>query len=452
MKTAIQRGTANRSGHDPRTAALRILDQVFTGNDPSQLLLDKTLTETKLVPSDKSLCTELVYGYLRNRIRLTWNLEQLLRNPDGLPGEMLLALGLASYEIAHLRIPPHASVNWAVTRIRNRFGKGLAGVANGVLRSFVRSMKGYADETRYIDALGREEGLAILYSIPGWVAKLWLDEYGEERARAYMKASSCPAFPAIRINAAVEDAVTVRIDLMTKGQRENKASLPIGPWGIAFPSGLPFAARKLEREGRLSFQAAAVQELLQETEMPSWPSPVWDACAGRGGKTAAMLERGLSVSVSSDIATARIQALPDELTRLGFAENKHPVVLEADAANVSDHPVFATKFATVLLDVPCSGLGTLARRPEIRYRRIEADIAGFVATQDSLLDSAARHVRDDGQIVYVTCTLNPAENEERILAFLNRVSCFVLEKEWTTASDSSWNEFLYAAVLRKKCQ
>ncbi len=428
---------------------MRIVDRVLTGSDPSQLVLDKVLNESNLVPSDKGLCTELVYGYLRNKIRLDWNLGQMLKNPEGLPGEMLLTLGLAAYEIAHLRIPAHASVNWAVTRMRNRFGKGLSGVTNGVLRSFARSMKGYTDEKRYTETLGREEGLAVLHSVPVWVAHLWLNRYGEERARAYLKASSRPAFPAVRINAMREDVVTVRIDLMTKGQRENKIPLPVGPWGMAFPAGLPFIARKLEREGRLSFQSAAVQELLQETDMPSWPSPVWDACAGRGGKTAAMLETGLSVSVSSDISAARIHALSGELARLEFAEDKRPAVLVADAANAQDNPAFALGFATVLLDVPCSGLGTLARRPEIRYRRAEADIAGLLAAQDAILDSASGHVRDGGQIVYITCTLNPAENEDRVRAFIARTPGFAVDKEWATSDESPWNEFFYAAVMRK---
>ena len=447
MKSALQRGAANRSEHDPRAAALRVIDQTLTGKEPSQLLLDKALRESKMVPSDKGLCTELVYGFLRNAIRLDWNMRQLLREPDKLPPEMLLTLELAAYEIAHLRIPPHASVNWAVSRVRNRFGKPLSGVANGVLRAFARDVKAYKSEERYTGALGPLEGLAVFYAVPGWIMKLWLDAYGEETARAYLTASSSPAVPAVRINAAREDAVTARIDLMTTGQSE---AAPVGPWGLAFPSGMPYLARQLEKEGRLSFQSAAVQEMFQEMDMPSWPCPVWDACAGRGGKTAAMLERGLSVSVSSDLSAPRITALPAELDRLGFTEERRPLALEADAANAPDNPAFREGFGTVLLDVPCSGLGTLARRPEIRFRRDEADIADLVAIQDGILDAAAGTVRDGGCIVYVTCTLNPAENEERVAAFLGRVPGFTLVKTWGTAPHSPWREFFYAAVLRKE--
>lgn len=451
MKSALQRGAANRSEHDPRAAALRVIDQTLTGNDASQMLLDKALKESKMVPSDKSLCTELVYGYLRNAIRLDWNLRQLLRDPDKLPPEMLLTLGLSAYEIAHLRIPPHASVNWAVTRVRNRFGKGLAGVANGVLRAFARNVKAYKDEARYLEALGPVEGLAVFHAVPGWVAGLWLDSYGEEKAKAYLAGSAQPPVPAVRINAAREGAVTVRVDLLADGRN---GACGAGPWGLAFPSGVPYAVRMLEKEGRLSFQSAAVQELFLETDMPSWPAPVWDACAGRGGKTAAMLENGLSVSVASDIAAGRIGDLPGELARLGFVppvfpEGKLPRVLEADAANLPDDPAFAEPFGTVLLDVPCTGLGTLARRPEIRFRRTAEDIAALTAVQDAILDGAAKRVRSGGRMVYVTCTLNPAENEERVQAFLGRNNGFMLRREWDTPPNSPWHEFFYAAVLER---
>ncbi|MCC8193903.1 MAG: 16S rRNA methyltransferase [Deltaproteobacteria bacterium] len=447
MKTALQRGAANRSDHDPRAAALRVIDQTLTGQEPSQILLDKALRESRMVPSDKGLCTELVYGFLRNAIRLDWNVRQLLREPDNLPREMLLTLELAAYEIVHLRIPAHASVNWAVSRIRNRFGKGLSGVANGVLRAFARDVKAYKSMERYTEALGEREGLAVYYAVPGWVANVWLDAYGPDTARAYLEASSSPPVPAVRVNASREDAVAVRIELMTNGRSE---AHPVGPWGLAFPGGAPYIARKLEREGKLSFQSAAVQEMFQALDMPFWPGPVWDACAGRGGKTAAMLERGLSVSVASDSAAGRLSGLPGELARLGFEEGLRPAVLEADVADVPDDPAFASLFGTVLLDVPCSGLGTLARRPEIRFRRSEADVAALTAAQDGLLDAADRHVRDGGCVVYVTCTVNPAENEERVRSFLMRSPGYSLEKEWATPPSSPWHEFFYAAVLVKK--
>ena len=445
MKSAIQRGTANRSEHDPRTAALRIIDSVLTGNEPSQAVLDRGLRGSRMVPSDKGLCTELVYGYLRNAIRLDWNLRQLLKNPEKLPGEMVLTLGLAAYELAHLRIPSHASVNWAVTRVRNRFGKGLSGVANGVLRTFAREMKMYRDESRYAGIKDQAERLGVMHALPAWVAQMWLDAFGEDTACAYMRASSSRAIPAVRVNAAYESAASVRETLLAEGK-----GIAVGEWGAAFPDGAPYVAKALEKKGAASFQSAGVQGILHELKMHSWPGPVWDACAGSGGKTAAMLERGLAVRFASDLSEQRVERLTEELKRLGLPERvqglEPPKIVVADAG--APTPAIGEQlFATILADVPCSGLGTLARRPEIRFRRTAGSIAALTATQDAILDAAARALLPGGQIVYLTCTLNPAENEDRVVAFLARNAGFSLQSVCSTPVDSPWHEFFYGAIL-----
>ena len=438
MSKSIQRGTADRAGHDPRAAALRVLDRVLNSQEPSQALLDTALRESKMVPSDKGLCTELVYGYLRHALRLSWNLEKLMQKPEKLPDEMRLTLGLAAYELAHLsRIPGYASVDWAVSRVRNRFGAGLSKVANGVLRTFQRDLKGYTDPARYAleDA---QEGRALLHSLPLWVVRLWEAAYGEERALAYMKASSEESVPAVRINASREDAATIRNQLTIEGR-----GLAVASWGVAFPEGAPYLCKTLARKGRASFQSAGVQEAMTALDYTSWQAPLWDACAGRGGKSAALLEAGCPVHTMTDTAAARLQGVAPELARLGL-EAGDLRILEADAAN----PPFTDRFATILADVPCSGLGTLSRRPEIRFRRTAEDVAALCVTQSAILDAAAGHILPGGRIIYLTCTLNPAENEDQAKAFLARHSDFRLEQEWNTAPDSPWREFFYAAVLR----
>lgn len=438
----LRKGATLRAEHDPRTAALLVIDTVLTGKDSSQNLLDGTLRESKLVPSDKRLCTELVYGFLRNRICIEWNLAKFLRNPHKLPPEMYLTLRLAAYELAYLsRIPAHASVNWAVSRVRHRFGQGLAKVANGSLRAFARDVAGYGDEARYQGIADPDERLAIRYSLPVWVVRLWRAAYGEEATMHYLAASSGQAVPAVRVNAARPNAAALRNQLAEEGK-----GIPVGDWGVAFPDGAPYMARGLEKSGALSFQSAGVQEVLAALDAKNWPGPVWDACAGRGGKTAALLEQGVGVTVASDIAHLRLRQLPGELARLGL-DGAQLLVREGDA---SDPALVTGSFAVVLADVPCSGLGTLARRPEIRYRREEADITALCATQDAILDAAALRTAPGGALIYLTCTLNPAENEQRVAAFCARNTLFVPEREWTTPNDSPWREFFYAAVLRRR--
>ncbi len=471
MTISTQRGTKNRSGHDPRAAALRVLDRVLSGQEAAQAALDAILRESSLVPSDKGLCTELVYGCLRWKIRLDWELKQLLKNPDKLPAEMRLTLCLAAYELAHLsRVPNYASVNWAVSRTRNRFGPGLAGVANGTLRVFARSLgRTYNAPARYDAIADESERLALAHGLPVWLVRLWQREYGPDAALAFTRASGRQAPPAVRINATRADAEGLRANLLAeakdfavKSAAGGKASAKgapvvsgtvagpslVGDCGLVFPSGAPYATKALEKEGKLSFQSAGVQEALAALGAKSWPGPVWDACAGRGGKTAALLEAGVVVAAASDISPARLQGLLPELGRLGLDASRL-AVLEADTANPPAGTVLDGPFATILADVPCTGLGTLARRPEIRFRRAEDDIAVLTRVQDAILDATAARLLSGGRIVYLTCTLSRQENQERAAAFLSRHPDFALEREWSTPTDTPWNEFFYAAVLRR---
>ena len=439
MKKSIQRGTAKRAGHDPRAAALRILDRVVNGQESSQAVLDEVLTEASLVPSDKNLCTELVYGYLRRCIRLGWGLNRLLKNPDKLPQEMRLILGLAAYELVYLRIPGYASVDWAVSRVGHRFGQGLSKVANGVLRTFQRELAVYQDPETYAAIADESERLAVLYSLPVWAVRQWREHYGPEKALAYMQAASEQAVPAVRINAARHGADGLRQRLI-----HNDQGVAAGAHGVAFPQGMPYEVKSLEKAGALSLQSAGVQEALAALAPETWQGPIWDCCAGRGGKSAALLELGLPVTLASDSSAPRLQGLPGELTRLGLAQI---TVKEADAADPAVD--FGGPFATILADVPCTGLGTLARRPEIRLRRQESDVTHLAQTQDRILDAAVARLTADGRIVYLTCTLTAVENAERVQAFLARHQDFSLERQWETPVDSPWHEFFYGAVLRR---
>ena len=437
MKSAIQRGTAARAGHDPRALALRVIDRVLAGRENSQAALDAALRGARLVPTDTGLCTQLVYGYLRQGMRLDWVLARSMSNPEKLPVEMRLTLGLAAYEMAFLRIPGYASVDWAVSRIRHRFSRTLAGVANAVLRRFSLNGNNFHDPAFYEASIENpQERRAIWHSLPLWLVRLWEGAYGEEQAALYMAASGSEAVPAVRVNGSRDGAAQLRNELIGE-----HGGIAVGAWGAAFPQGLPYIARNLEKTGRISFQSAAAQEALQAMLPHAWQSPVWDACSGRGGKTAALLELGLDVRLASDVAASRRNSLPQEMARLGLP-------LPELAGGVEQVPAGA-RFATILVDAPCSGLGTLCRRPEIRFRRQLADIAGMAAIQDAILDSATAHLLPGGLLAYVTCTLSPEENQKRSDAFLSRHQGFVCEREWSTAADSPWREFFYAAALRK---
>ncbi len=526
----------HRAGHDPRAAALLVLLRVvFEGKD-SQAALDDALRSPLLVPSDKSLCTEIVYGTLRRYLRLEWFARRFLAKPEKLPPELFLCLLSTLYEMAFLRTPHHAGVNWAVSHARNRFGPGMARVANGALRSMQRALAEFHSPALYLggeaDAVEsvEAESLARLHAVPLWLARLWLRQYGRREAQALLEASCLPAPAGVRVNmgglgapekawrllfeelknAPAENAGTLRPDPSRPGKAasrpakgpgsgEEPADPPAdrlaagksedgafaaekdpgedapgvilaGGCALAFPGGLPWQARKAVAEGRASRQSAASYAALLSLDPLSWPGPLWDCCAGRGGKALALLEMGVPVALATDPARRRLEAIDAEYARLGLSSPPCPQTLAVSAARAGgdvadgtcpppgetprngcllEDAVPAGGFGAVLVDAPCSGLGTLARRPEIRLRRTEDDIAALAAAQREILEAVWPRLRPGGLLVYLTCTRTREENQDQVAGFLSRHPDAALEREYETPASSPLREFFYGARIRK---
>ena len=493
----------HRAGHDPRAAALTVLSQVLDGRADSQAALDEALHSPLLTPTDKRLCTELVYGVLRRYIALEDFANGFLSKPDKLPAEMRLALLQALYEMACLRIPHHASVGWTVTHIRNRFGQGLSRVANGALRSMQRSLDEFGNPRRVLrDANAAEDALARLFAMPAWVVALWLRYYGLEATHALLEAAQGPAPSGLRLNRARpgwEQAKAVLVALYQPEQikestNQRAAGTEIsdewartrhnafepgettatekndlgavllkppaapeeklfltGACGLGFPGPLPWQTRDLFQEGKASRQSAASYEALEAFDPSSWQLPIWDCCAGRGGKTLALLEQGIAVHLASDPSEHRLNALAEEYARLKLTAPSCPEILplsvEDSAARLAEQ---SRTFGTILIDAPCSGLGTLSRRPEIRFRRKPNDLDKLADTQKRILAMAWERLEPGGSIVYLTCTLNPAENEGQVADFLQHHENAEFLREFRTDFSSPLREFFYGAQIRKR--
>lgn len=438
-----------------RRAALAALDVTLPGEDDSrdetrgvdaQAALDQTLRCASLGERDTALTTELVYGFLRLGGRIEAVLSRFLKAPEKLPLALHRILGLAVYEILFLgRVPTYASVNWAVDAVRSDISPKLAGLANAVLRNVdrlgneVHEKSFYAFENNSQDSA---ETLARFYSCPLWIVRLWLEAYGPVRAERLLRAQVLPPALGVSVPAGHPDHPQAEKTLRAEAEKALGAHPALlersGP-GFAFPAGTrlePFAGELTLHRG--SF---AARQALMALGPQHWPEPVWDACSGRGGKTRVLRELGKQV-VASDPHKGRIKALRAELPDV-----------PARVASALDGPAF-DDFAlqaprTILLDAPCSGLGVLSRRPDTKWRRTEADLGGLVQLQASLLDAAASHVSiiDSTMIAYLTCTLNPAENEHQVQAFLDRHPEFSLATEFTTAPASPLGEFFFAALL-----
>ena len=446
-------GLARKAGHDPRAAALSVLHAVLCAGEDSQAALDRHLASPEMAPTDKRLCTELTYGALRAYGALREDVYALLDDPDKLPLEMRLTLCLAWYELDRLRVPPHAAIHGAVGHIRNRFGQGLAGVANGVLRSLLRrrpARQNALPEDEPSPAPGyAEETLARRQAMQPWIVRLCQEQSGPEAARAFLAASGSRPPSGLRLNRRVpgweED---LRALLAEAG------AVRAGEASLAFSGSLPWQARQLLAEGKASRQSAASCQALFALDPPAWPQPLWDACAGRGGKTLALLEAGIPVALASDPSSRRLRALAAEYARLVLLPPL-PCLISMSATewpppgDPARSPVCPDLFGTVLVDAPCSGLGTLARRPEIRLRSAPEQLRELAAAQRAILDAVWRRLLPGGSLIYLTCTLNKAENEDQIAAFLLRHPQAVLAGEFRTPPASPLREFFYAARVAR---
>ena len=358
-----------------REAALRILER--TGiSAPVQSLLDTKLTGGLFSRQEAALTTELVYGYLRSEIRISWLLSQFMKAPEKLPASMKLMIGIAAYELLYLdRIPAHASVSAAVDAVRARFGQGLSRVANGVLRSLIRlseseDLKAFAFyESRIKDPMER---LSVFHSVPRWMLELWTKGYGPEKAETFARAVSVVPSPCVRVNAARDEWEALRDFLCKEGEA-------VGISGVRFAPGT----------------------------QPEY-----------------------------------LRGMRDDAKRLVL---KTPPLFCASAAE----PALRGTPRTILLDVPCSGLGTLARHPDLRTLRTPGQVAGLVDLQRRILDAVWSYLPSGGHLAYITCTMNPAENEGQIDAFLARTPGASLEKQWQSTPDAFGSDLMYGAMLKK---
>lgn len=477
--THSSKGLRHKAGHDPRAAALLALNRVLDENTDSQAALDGVLGSIRLVPTDKRLCTELVYGVLRWYLRLRGFSEYFLTKPDKLPAEMRLVLIMALYEMVFLRVPHHAAVNWAVGHVRNRFGKGLAGVTNGALRSMQRKLAEFHGPSG-----GTSQPLHARHAMPKWIASLWVESYGEEAAKQLLAASQNAPPTGLRLNRLRPQWPSLLKELL--GEYAEEASL-MEPALLSFSGPLPWQARTLLKEGRASRQSGASYAALEAFAPATWSKPIWDCCAGRGGKTLALLEQGIPVSLASDPSKQRLSNLSKEYERITQNPEKSDTQAQEGAQPLSPPPCPPTiafdasedaqalakalaaadtpeeqaatpildstlpVFGTILIDAPCSGLGTMARRPEIRLRRTQEDVARLAALQREILDATWQSLRPGGRIIYLTCTVSPAENENQIAAFIQDHKDARLEKEYRTPFDSPLQEFFYgASILREE--
>jgi len=396
----------------PRTLAVQILGRVEEGAF-AQPLLDAALSRTTLpAVQDRGLLTQLVYGVLRLRGRLDWVLDVAYTgNIEDMEPGIRNILRVALYQLMCAdRVPAYAATNEAV-EMAKRWFPGRSNLVNAVLRNAVRRMDTIPYPSPDDDPFAH---ISVIHSHPLWLVRMWADHLGLEETRALCESNNEVPPLTVRTNR----LKITRTDLIARLEESGCTVTPTSyaPDGIIL-SDLPVPVGKMPpyREGQLQIQDEASQMISLLVD-PRPGEEVLDLCAGVGVKTThlAHLMRNRGRIVAMDIGRRKVESSQDLARRLG-ATIIEPIVHDATKDPPGD---LRERFDKVLVDVPCSGLGTLRRNPEIRWNATPETLGTFPPLQREILNRSVSYLKKGGVVVYSTCTISPAENEAVIGGFL----------------------------------
>ena len=364
---------------------------------------------------DRALIGEIATGTLRWQAAFDHIVSAFTSRPLArLDREVLVIVRLTMFQLLHLdRVPASAAVNDAVSLTRKAGKKSAAPLVNALLRRVSRERDSLPLPAKPDPAAGREPALdylSISLSHPRWLVARWLDRYGFEAAEAWARFNNTPAALNLRANR----LKTTREELSDALRPAGVETVParLAPDGLIVQRGNPLHS-PLAGRGVFVVQEEASQLVTLMTQLRPG-EVVLDACASPGGKTTAMAAdlKNTGLIVASDVRDRRIDLLRQTVTASGATNIQ---VVQADAARPLP---FRAIFDCVLLDAPCSGLGTLRRDPDLKWRRTESDFAALQTLQHDMLREAAAVLKPDGRLVYSTCSSEPEENEEVVRAFV----------------------------------
>jgi len=406
-----------------RDIALDALMRVEEAGAYSNLQLNRSLQEAALSRADAGLATELVYGTIQRRLTLDYWLDKFVRGGSAkLQPWVRMLLRLSVYQLAFLnRIPARAAINEAVEIAKRRGHAGVSGMVNGVLRNIDRSRH----ELALPDDGDPVRRISLRHSYPEWLVTRWVDVYGEAAAEAICAAGNETPRASLRVNRLRADRETVLRALREAGYVA--APSAASPWGVIVERGGHLAEAEGFRQGLWSIQDESSM-LVAEAAAPEPGMTVVDCCAAPGGKSAHLAEimLGRGTVWANDVYPHKEQLIAGQAERLGLPN----IRTETNDAAALDRVHGEATMDLVLLDAPCSGFGVIRRKPEIKWTKSPGDVEAIAALQSRLLDTAARLVKPGGTLVYSTCTIERAENENQIAAFLARHPVFERDADW----------------------
>ncbi|MBQ8151419.1 MAG: 16S rRNA (cytosine(967)-C(5))-methyltransferase RsmB [Firmicutes bacterium] len=420
-----------------KTAYLTLVD-VESKKSYSNLALNHHIKVGK--PSNPAFVRELVYGVLESKMTLDYYIDALVRDgADSLKAQELTVLRMGLYQLGHMNsVPEYAAVNESVV-LAKKYCRSKAGLINGVLREYlnkkmqIRLPERDEDEVRY---------LSVKYSYEPWIIELWLETYTPEEVEALLAAGNETPPMTIRLN-------WLRVMKQDLVRNLEERGFQVEDGQIAQNALHVKGSRLLESEmyklGMFTPQDEGSILVAQKLN-PKHGDLVMDVCAAPGGKTTAIAERMNNTGriIASDVYLRKLDLIEKETKRLGITNVE---TRSWDAARIDS--TMAKAADAVLVDAPCSGLGVVRRKPEIKYRKLTSEIQTLPIKQEAILSASSTYVKTGGTLLYSTCTINHSENEDVVDAFLRKNGDFKKVEQIQLLPSKEGTDGFFICVMKR---
>jgi 16S rRNA (cytosine967-C5)-methyltransferase len=401
-----------------RKLAVDIVDSILNKGAYSNIVLNSKLNKSGLQDRDKGLVTEIVYGTIKYKYTIDKILSSYLKySTDKMDSFVLNILRTAIYQIYFLdKVPEFAAVSEAVDIAKKHKSLASSKLVNGVLRNYLRNKSKV-----YYNTKDKIQILCFKYSYEPWLVELFIKQYGEDKIEELLSGLNSTPDVTLRINSmriSFEDAYN---NLKTMGYEIEEGT--VCPEAIRIIKGKSIEQNPLFKEGMATVQDESA--MLVAPSMDLKPGlTILDLCSAPGGKTTHISElmNNSGKVYAYDIHKDKLPLIEQNANRLGITNIKCGL-LDASVYNAS----LEDSADRVLIDVPCSGLGIIRKKPEIKWTKNIKQLNEIIKIQKSIMENAAKYVKPGGLLLYSTCTLNKSENENNVKWFLSKFTNFILE-------------------------
>ncbi|WP_055667869.1 16S rRNA (cytosine(967)-C(5))-methyltransferase RsmB [Desnuesiella massiliensis] len=401
-----------------RALAVNIVNNVFKNKAYSNILLNNEIKKQDINSKDIGLLTEIVYGTIKYKLTIDYIINDLSRNRLSTIDDYILnVLRIAIYQMKYLdKVPDYAVVNEAVNLAKSK-SISSSKFVNGILRSYLRS-----DKKENFKGKSIVDELSLKYSFEKWMVSLFLKDYGKEATEYILKGLNTVPKTTVRVNSLLGDYDEVYNQLQEANYDVYEGS--VCPEAIVINRGRAIESNELFNKGYITVQDESAM-LVGGVVDVNKDCVVFDLCSAPGGKATHLseLSEDKAKVYAFDIHEQKLELIKENAKRLKI-KNIEVAKLDATAFNED----LVNKADRVLMDVPCSGLGIIRKKPEIKWFKTKEELKAIIEIQRKIMKNGARYLKSGGIMVYSTCTLNKEENEENVKWFLNNNKEFSLDK------------------------